>query len=358
MFKNTDLNFQNGFYIWFSKELKKEFYTTPLYSYLNTRKENTDTEYTLSLSTKKTKNREVSQFITNFSLPYTERLGMFLINFLNTDFTNAENSYKTFFYIYGFELLKDYSNFKIQYSDEKEFLKEYNIFFSKCSHYLIDLQSKYRQAINFIYNINTTDELKDYKYFSKFTAYFINNNDVTADSECFEIILDNFIEKHHKLKELSLTDLLTMAENNVRELKLANIYTTDTLRGMCYLVLKKLVVDENITIKQCENCNRYFIPVNRQAEIYCDLPNLDNTPTCREKGARLTYKNNLENIEGLLEYRRTYQKKLMEVSRNKENTKLKSDFDKWKKSAQAKIKDFKKDLVTEKELYNWMIQNK
>ena len=36
-------------------------------------------------------------------------------------------------------------------------------------------------------------------------------------------------------------------------------------------------------IKTCLNCGRYFIPTFRQNEIYCDLKNVDGTPTCRDK---------------------------------------------------------------------------
>ena len=38
--------------------------------------------------------------------------------------------------------------------------------------------------------------------------------------------------------------------------------------------------------------------------------------------------------------------------------KLKENFDKWKISAQAKIKEYKQEKITEDELYQWMIENK
>lgn len=71
-----------------------------------------------------------------------------------------------------------------------------------------------------------------------------------------------------------------------------------------------------------------------------------------------TYKKSLESNPALLLYRRTYQKKVMTVYRNKENKQLKKDFDKWKKEAQEKIKLFKKGKLDEDTLYNWMIENK
>ena len=48
----------------------------------------------------------------------------------------------------------------------------------------------------------------------------------------------------------------------------------------------------------------------------------------------------------------------MIASRNKDNKQLRTDFDKWKKEAQSKIKLYKKGELSEEELYNWMIENK
>ena len=88
------------------------------------------------------------------------------------------------------------------------------------------------------------------------------------------------------------------------------------------------------------------------------MENVDGSPTCREKGANETYKKTLENTPALLLYRRTYQQKVMNVYRNKDNKQLKKDFDKWKKEAQAKIKLFKQSKLDEAVLYKWMEENK
>ena len=137
-----------------------------------------------------------------------------------------------------------------------------------------------------------------------------------------------------------------------------NVYTSKKLRSICFIILDQLVRQENLPIKTCQICGRYFIPTFRQNEIYCDLKNVDGTPTCRDKEASETYKKSLESNPVLLLYRRTYQQKVMTVYRNKENKQLKKDFDKWKKETQEKIKLFKKGKLDEDTLYNWMIENK
>lgn len=49
----------------------------------------------------------------------------------------------------------------------------------------------------------------------------------------------------------------------------------------------------------------------------------------------------------------------MELSRNQDTTNEEKEmFDNWKKSAQAKIKEFKSKKITEDELNQWMKDNK
>ena len=87
---------------------------------------------------------------------------------------------------------------------------------------------------------------------------------------------------------------------------------------------------------------------------------MNNTKkTCRELGARASYTKAINKVEGLLIYRRTYQKRLMELSRNPNATdEEKEKFNTWKKSAQGKIKEFKSGKIDEKELNDWMIKNR
>lgn len=88
-------------------------------------------------------------------------------------------------------------------------------------------------------------------------------------------------------------------------------------------------------------------------------PAKGNNKKCRELGARTTYNKAIQEVEGLLAYRRTYQKRLMELSRNSNATdKDRKDFNNWKKAAQAMIKDFKKEKITEEQLKIWMEENK
>ena len=127
---------------------------------------------------------------------------------------------------------------------------------------------------------------------------------------------------------------------------------------MCFAILDQIVRHENLQIKTCLNCGRYFIPNYRQNEIYCDLANSDQSPTCKEKGANEQYKKNLENNETQALYRRIYRQKFMIAQRNKDSKAIQKDFEQWKKEAKDKVNKMKKGKLTEKEVYDWILKNK
>ena len=58
------------------------------------------------------------------------------------------------------------------------------------------------------------------------------------------------------------------------------------------------------------------------------------------------------------EYRKTYQQKFGIVNKNKDDKKLKKEFETWKKQAKEKINDMKKGKLTENEVYNWILNTK
>ena len=351
--------FFEGFYIWFDKEKKEEYYGTPLYLY------NVDTKVD-------TEKRQVKLFLkkTKFDglkypgilyFPYTENFGTMLMMFLNADFSNFEKAYKTFFYAYGFELLKEYVPYKEleeNYTSEKKMLDIMKRVFEDSSYELIEIQENFRKCVDQVYNLNGIKELEEASANSKFIANIIKHeSDVYRYSSKIEVFLDSYASKDNDYHEESYKSLVEKLENDTLPIKKHNIYTSEKLSNILYVVLEQIVQAPNLPIKQCQNCGKYFIPSSRQDEVYCEFPD-EKGKTCKEKGALETYKKNLENIPALLEYRRSYQKKIMIVSRNKDNKQLKKDFDKWKKEAQAKIKLFKQGKLEEEKLYNWMLENK
>ena len=48
----------------------------------------------------------------------------------------------------------------------------------------------------------------------------------------------------------------------------------------------------------------------------------------------------------------------MAIGRNKDNKQMKNDFEKWKKDAKDKVNKLKHRMLTEDEVYKWLINNK
>ena len=244
------------------------------------------------------------------------------------------------------------------YSNEEELLKIMKRVYEDSYGYLSDIQYNFRKCVDFVYNLNGNEELKESKPSSKFIASLVtHHNDVYSYSNDIEVILDTYLDKYLKYGNQSLENLTKELDKNDSFIPMTNVYTSEKLSNIVFVVLEQFVKNSNLPIKSCQYCGRYFVPSVRQDELYCDLPSEDGK-SCREKGAKQTYKKNLEKIPALLEYRKAYQKKFMEVARSDNNKKLKKDFDSWKKLAQSKIRDYKQGKVTEDELYRWIIENK
>lgn len=351
--------FFEGFYIWFDKDKKEEYYGTSLYLHNVDQKIDYDKRQ-VKLVLKKTK-FDGLKYPGLLYFPYTESFGMMLMRFLNADFSSFEKSYETFFYAYGYELLKEYIPYKElegKYETEKKMLEVMKKVYEDSKYELYEMQENFRQCVNQVYNLNGEKGFEEASANSKFIANIIKHkSDVYRYSSKIEVILDSYSSKDDDYSSVSYENIVNKLEDGELSIKKHNVYTSERLSNILYVILEQIVQVPNLPIKQCQNCGKYFIPSSRQDEVYCEFPD-EKGKTCKEKGALQTYKKNLESIPALLEYRRSYQKKIMIVSRNKENKELKKEFDKWKKEAQEKIKLFKQGKLEEDVLYNWIIENK
>lgn len=367
MRKLPQYSFNEGFYIWFDINAKEEYYSTPLYMYKTDFNDDLENYKRKIIQEKDFYKKKPSKKVSapkhpaTILYPFAEQFGRLLINLLNAEFSNFDNAYNTFFYLYGFELLKEYipnKELTNTYSNEEELVKIMKRVYEDSYEYLADMQYNFRKCVDFIYNLNGNEDLKERKPSSKFVASLVtHHNDVYSYSSDIEVILDTYSDKYLKYGNHSLEKLTKELDQNDSFIPMNNVYTSEKLSSIAFVVLEQFVKNSNLPIKKCQYCDKYFIPTIRQDELYCDLPNEDGK-SCREKGAKQTYKQNLEKIPALLEYRKAYQKKFMEVARSNDNKKLKKEFENWKKVAQSKIKDFKQGKVTEDELYKWMTENK
>lgn len=360
--------FFDSFYIWFNKEKREEYYSTPLYLYSVNKKDDFENRLVTLYFDKseikgRTKEEQGLKYPGNLYFPYVERFGMLLLKFLNANLETYQVAYETFFFAYGFEILKDIDEnytfeLKGKYENDEVYLKEMEIIYNELKYKIQEVQEEMKVFVNYVYNLNEQEELKEYTPNQRFAVYLIKHKgQAYTYNKNDNIIQDSYSNKNLELSHFSDRQLLDSFKNNTMLVSMIDTHQSDDLSAICYAVLEELVKTTNNPIKKCQNCGMYFIPNSRLDEIYCDYPKLDGK-TCRDKGAFQAYNERLKQNKALAEYRRLYQLKSMAVGRNKDNKQMKKDFDKWKKDAKDKVNKLKHRILTEDEVYEWLLNNK
>ena len=358
-----EVNFSNDFYFWFNTETKKEYYATPLYFY----KADFHLDYDNKLRDVYYKESELTdrglKHPASLYFPFHERLGLLLLRFLNSDLSDYEKANKTFFYAYGFEILRDLDKkykfeLKQNYGSNEEYLKATTKIFEDLQENLIDIQKELKNAVTYIYNLGNDESLEKYTYLERFAVYLMKRKGSLYSYYKNDLIIrDSYSNKYKEFENYSETNILESLHTKNMLLSMSDTHKSNDLSSICYAILEELVKTPNYPIKKCQNCGMYFIPTSKTDEIYCDYPK-ENSKPCRDLGAFQSYTERLKQNKAMGEYRRTYQQKFMQVRKNKDNKKLTQDFETWKKQAKEKINQMKKSKLTEDEVYNWIINNK
>ena len=361
-------NFFDSFYIWFNKEKREEYYSTPLYLYSVDRQVDYDNRLMTIIFDKKEVKRRIKEeqglkYPGNMYFPYSERFGMFLLRFLNANLETYESAYETFFFAYGFEILKDIDedyNFELKgkYENDAVYLKKMQEIYNELQYKIQEVQEEMKVFVNYVYNLDNIESLNEYTPSQRFAVYLIKHKgQAYTYNKNDNIIQDNYSNKNLELSHLNDKQLLDSFKNNTMLVSMIDTHQSNDLSAICYAVLEELVKTTNNPIKKCQNCGMYFIPSSRLDEIYCDYPKKKGK-TCREQGAVQAYNERLKQNKALAEYRRLYQLKSMAVGRNKDNKQMKKDFDKWKKDAKDRVNKLKHGTLTEDEVYEWLVNNK
>lgn len=105
---------------------------------------------------------------------------------------------------------------------------------------------------------------------------------------------------------------------------LQSIYTMETFFSLTLFEAAN-VIQHEVKLIKCKNCNRYFVPVGRSDSIYCgyEAPGVPGK-TCREIGAKATRARMMKNDTVTQEYRRLYMRLKMAIKRHPDDLSLKS----------------------------------
>ena len=175
---------KDSFYIWFDRKYKKEYYITQLAMCKIKFIKEIDNKFNsikLIKNYSKTFNGEEKIYFSKSDIlnPFEENYGMFLINFINADFSSFESAYLTYFCFYGIGLLEEFCNnipTVRAFNSEQDFKDTYKVIFNQSKIKLKELQNTIKLCVNYTYNLKRQDKYKNASYLTKFIAYSINKN--------------------------------------------------------------------------------------------------------------------------------------------------------------------------------------
>ncbi|MEG1059820.1 MAG: DUF6076 domain-containing protein [Clostridia bacterium] len=297
-----------------------------------------------------------------------------IIDFIEYDFTKIEDYAK---------LLKDYSLCALNTTDEmydidfldehdiltqEEFERLYNDTYKARSVELIKIQNAFREVIDFVFNIYNYSFLKELKpserYFVFKNVTNKNNNNlywtIYSCSSNVKINYDihSFMSKYKDITEDDYSSYKKLASYIKNHGKLndnkASIFgfTCNTIETACYITLVH-IIENNLVIKKCKNCGKYFLPDARTTGLYCNRKQV-NGKTCKEVGAVITYNEKLKTDEVTRLYRQTLSAKKMLVNRNPDIPEYLNYYNEWKKETDLLRKSVKEGKTTISEFKEWI----
>jgi hypothetical protein len=308
-------------------------------------------------------------------------------------FANVEERKHYYEWEYFYNLLSDV---KIE---KENFIKNYE---QICS--LIDIDSAietYNNNINFLENITkldtfTIDYLNDIiKTISNYTEiinvyYKYKTNKISSFKKHYKRLFYTNLFNDYNFKEelvipkielrikidnkyLSNSDFMDyINSNNISPEEITNlldkhnVISKKTYKLSCIEHLLnvsfKNIIEEDLTIRYCENCNKFFITKNRTDEKYCDnISPQAPDKTCKEYGKiKLTRENSKSKLY-VKEYDATrvlLYKRIEKAKGKYEELKAIEKLQTYLKDFKEKEKKFLNNKINEEAFINWIISKK
>lgn len=246
---------------------------------------------------------------------------------------------------------------------------------------LINSIINYKNYFDLYFGISDFSELKD-KDISYFQSLFgidfeIPRHIIYATYEKDSIIypLKNLAfsiyreGKKNNKKFNKLTDIFSYENilnetnriNNNNDIIYLKEYEVNSLKDILNIYFNYFI-QENIYIKKCANCGKYFIPTSRTDEKYCNNPSPQNpNKTCKEYGAKKAYRDEIKSTPLKSEHNKTSQFYRMRINRaknEKEKALYKKKFDIYKEKYQSKKEAYKQDKLKEADFIEWIVKQK
>ena len=124
-----------------------------------------------------------------------------------------------------------------------------------------------------------------------------------------------------------------------------------TVRKLMYYDLFT-ILENNMPLKICKNCNMPFIPKGRIDSLYCDRIMPGFNKKCSAIGSINAYKSNLSDVEAA--YYAAHRRYNTRVSRNPH---IKPEFEVWKIKAKEKLTAYRNGKISADEFKKWFMDD-
>ena len=284
------------------------------------------------------------------------KLGFQLCDFVNTDFKSFE-SFKAFVDKYSIVTFAELSNITIYKDYEKdEYLEMIENVFNQSADKLEKYKKAFIEDIKYIYNLNDLEELRELSPAQRLH--------ILRGSKKSSAVLKFYKPEDLKLKLNNYGDFSNISittEESAQEI--AKYVDNDKLSPYyfsCNNIIQSFIVElfeiattENIDIKRCKNCGKYFVPDSRSNEIYCN--NIyENNKTCKEVGHFRTQQRLMKEDDDLRIYRNVYQKLLLRTRRNPDNEQYEKEFQQFKEKNIELREKINNGEITQEKYMEWL----
>jgi hypothetical protein len=308
-----------------------------------------------------------NQYALSFSSK-KHNIGALLLNLLETDFNTFE-SFKLFIEKWGVSALADISDTARSLLESNKTLSssQYGAFiknvYSEASDYLMEGKHVFDKAIHYCISLNGPEwstgliTSKRFYLMPKFLGSdMILLNSYNKIDSSIGIASENIdFDENFLFGGLTGIEAVEYVKAlNDDDFQMGKLLQSGSICNIAYAELYEMILN-NIPVKKCGNCNKYFVLTNRIDTQFCDrvVKTLDNgtQKTCKDVGAVRRYANKSDKDPAMLIYRKAY--KTMHarmVSRR-----ITSDIlNEWIKGAKEKFLLVKEGKIALNEFEEWI----
>ena len=310
-------------------------------------------EYLTYMSYKKVKNDFEAILVQK-----DNRIGTLLCNFLNCDF-KAIQSVKNFVQEYSFTLFAEITKKELKNTyTVNEYEKLINELVEKSGDKLESIKEDFISDVNYLFNINQLEEIKDLTPLQRFYVLTMSKNNSKAlshfENDKLNIALGDLSRISTPLNIIDEEQAIEIAKvNKGRILPIPYTFESNDICQLLIIELQEIVCMDKFEIKKCKNCGKYFVPEKRTDELYCNNIYEDGR-TCKEIGSFKVKQKMINTDDDLRTYRNVYQKLLLRTRRNPNNIHYEKEFENFKEDNRKMRDKLDKGKISYEEYVEWL----